>query len=128
MIIAMDKLFLCLGSILSGVSVVLGAFATHSLKAQLSESALEIFQTGARYQMYHGLALFGVGLLLRQVEPPQPLMVSTGIAFIVGILVFSGSLYSLSLTGIGWLGAITPLGGAAFILAWGCLAVATAKL
>ncbi len=124
----MDKVFLCLGSILAGLSVMLGAFAAHGLKAQFSANALEIFQTGARYQMYHALALFGVGLLLHQANSPQPLMVSTGIALIVGMFIFSGSLYGLSLTGIRWLGAITPIGGAALILAWGCLAVATVRL
>jgi uncharacterized membrane protein YgdD (TMEM256/DUF423 family) len=124
----MDRLFITLASILAGLSVMAGAFGAHSLKTQISEAALEIFQTGAQYQMYHALALLFLGLFLHQTHTPQPLMIGAGWAWIGGIVIFSGSLYALSLTGIKWLGAITPIGGVAFILGWGCLALTAIKL
>ena len=120
----MIQIFLGVAAILGGLSVAAGAFASHALREQLSERALEIFETGARYQMYHALALLLVALLLSRTEAAQSTLVASGIAFIVGVVVFSGSLYTLSLTSIKWLGAITPLGGAAFIVGWSCLAVA----
>jgi uncharacterized membrane protein YgdD (TMEM256/DUF423 family) len=126
----MTRIFLAIAAILGGLAVAGGAFASHALKEKLTERALEIFETGARYQMYHALALLLVALLCNSglqtlpYEAPPPTLVTAGIAFIVGVVIFSGSLYALSLTGIKWLGAITPLGGAAFILGWGCLAVA----
>ena len=120
----MTRLFLSVASILAGLSVAGGAFAAHALKEKLSERAIEIFETGARYQMYHSLALLLVGLLLSRAEASQSLLIAAGSAFIIGIAIFSGSLYALSLSGIKWLGAITPLGGVAFIIGWGCLAIA----
>ncbi|NEP50284.1 MAG: DUF423 domain-containing protein [Moorea sp. SIO3C2] len=120
----MTRIFLAIASILGGLSVAAGAFASHALKEKLSERALEIFQTGARYQMYHALALILVALLLSRAEVAQTPLTVAGSAFIAGIAIFSGSLYALSLTGIKWLGAIAPLGGAALILGWGCLAIA----
>lgn len=86
--------------------------------------SLEIFETGARYQMYHALALLLVALLLTRAEIPPTSLVAAGFAFIVGVALFSGSLYALSFSGIKWLGAIAPLGGVAFMVGWGCLAVA----
>nr|MDJ0682694.1 DUF423 domain-containing protein [Xenococcaceae cyanobacterium MO_167.B52] len=100
------------------------AFASHALKEKLTERALEIWKTGTQYQMYHALALILVALLLTRTENPDPLLNTSGIAFIIGIALFSGSLYTLSLSGIKWLGAIAPLGGLAFIIGWGCLAIA----
>jgi uncharacterized membrane protein YgdD (TMEM256/DUF423 family) len=94
------------------------------LREKLSERAVEIFETGARYQMYHALALLLVALLLSRAEAAQSILIASGIAFIIGVVMFSGSLYTLSLTSIKWLGAIAPLGGAAFIVGWSCLAVA----
>ncbi len=120
----MIKLFLFMGSILAGLSVAGGAFASHALKDQLSDRALDIFETGTRYQMYHALALILVALLLTRLETVPMTMISAGYAFIIGILIFSGSLYALSLTGIKWLGAITPIGGAAFLIGWASLAIA----
>ncbi|NEQ80736.1 MAG: DUF423 domain-containing protein [Moorea sp. SIO2I5] len=120
----MTRIFLAIASILGGLSVAAGAFASHALKEKLTEGALEIFQTGARYQMYHALALMFVALLLSRAEVAQTPLTVAGSAFIAGIAIFSGSLYALSLTGIKWLGAIAPLGGAALILGWGCLAIA----
>ncbi|NES43464.1 DUF423 domain-containing protein [Moorena sp. SIO2C4] len=120
----MTRIFLAIASILGGLSVAAGAFASHALKEKLTERGLEIFQTGARYQMYHALALMLVALLLSRTEVAQTSLTVAGSAFIAGIAIFSGSLYALSLTGIKWLGAIAPLGGAALILGWGCLAIA----
>lgn len=120
----MVRIFISLAAILGGLSVAAGAFATHALRARLSDRAIEIFETAARYQMYHAIALLIVALLLSRSEFAQPALVATGWAFIVGIIIFSGSLYALSLTDIKTLGAITPLGGAAFIIGWLCLAYA----
>jgi uncharacterized membrane protein YgdD (TMEM256/DUF423 family) len=121
----MIRIFLAIAAIFGGLSVAAGAFASHALKEQLSASSLSIFETGARYQMYHALALLAVALLLTRTEsPPPPTLVASGVAFIAGVAIFSGSLYALSLTGINWLGAITPVGGVAFIIGWGCLAAA----
>ena len=120
----MVKIFLFIGSILAGLSVAGGAFASHALKDRLSDRFLEIFETGTKYQMYHALALILVALLLNSQENTPITMVGTGYAFIIGILIFSGSLYALSLTGIKWLGAIAPIGGAALIIGWLSLAIA----
>ena len=120
----MTRIFIAIAAILAGLAVGAGAFASHALKEKLTERALEIFETGARYQMYHALALLMVALLLTRAETSQNFLTASGSAFIVGIALFSGSLYALSLSGIKWLGAITPLGGVAFIVGWGCLAIA----
>lgn len=119
----MTRIFISLAAILGGLSVAAGAFATHALKTRLSDRAIEIFETAARYQMYHAIALLIVALLLSRSES-QLALLATGWAFIVGITIFSGSLYAVSLTDIKILGAITPLGGAAFIVGWLCLAYA----
>ncbi len=118
------RLFLILGAVFGGLSVAGGAFASHALKAQISARSLEIFETGARYQMYHALALLAVAMLSQQLNGNPTVLATAGGAFTLGIILFSGSLYALSLTGIGWLGAITPLGGVAFLVGWGCLAIA----
>ncbi|MBD2182359.1 DUF423 domain-containing protein [Planktothrix sp. FACHB-1355] len=120
----MTNIFLSVAAILGGLSVALGAFGAHALKEKLTERSLEIFETGVRYQMYHALALLLVALLLTRAEIPQTSLIASGFAFIAGVVIFSGSLYALSLSGVKWLGAITPLGGVAFIVGWGCLAVA----
>ena len=120
----MTRIFIGIAAILGGLSVASGALATHALREKLSERSLEIFETAARYQMYHALALLLVALLLMQAELSQSTLVVTGWLFIVGTVIFSGSLYTLSLTGVKALGAIAPLGGAAFIAGWGALAIA----
>lgn len=114
----MTQVFLALSSILAGFSVAGGAFASHALKAKLDARALEIFEIGTRYQMYHALALLAIAVLLGRGEIPSALLTAAGWAFVLGIAIFSGSLYVLSLTGIKILGAITPLGGAAFLVGW----------
>jgi len=120
----MMRVFLAIAAVCGGLSVATGAFAAHALEKQLSTRALEIFETATRYQMYHALALLLVTLLLSQAPVPQAAVVAAGWAFITGIALFSGSLYALSFSGIRWLGAITPLGGVAFLIGWGCLAIA----
>lgn len=124
----MTQIFLSLAAIFGGLSVAAGAFASHALRERLSERSLLIFETGARYQMYHALALLAVAILLLRIEPPPPSLVASGWLFIIGIAIFSGSLYALSLTGVKYLGAITPLGGAAFIAGWCALAFAAWNL
>ena len=120
----MVRIFLAIAAILAGLAVAAGAFASHALKERLSDRALEIFETASRYQMYHALALLLVAVLLAQMAMPSSLLNTAGYAFLVGIVLFSGSLYALSLSGVKWLGAITPLGGVAFLIGWGCVAAA----
>lgn len=120
----MTQIFLSIAAILGGLSVAGGAFGAHALREKISERSLEIFDTGTRYQMYHALALLIVALLLSRTESPPATLVASGWLFIIGIVIFSGSLYALSLTGVKSLGAIAPIGGAAFIAGWGALAIA----
>jgi uncharacterized membrane protein YgdD (TMEM256/DUF423 family) len=120
----LTRIFLAAAAVFGGLSVAGGAFASHALKDRLTDRALAIFETGARYQMYHALALLLVALLLSRAQESQVFFAVAGWAFIAGNIIFSGSLYTLSLTNIKWLGAITPLGGVSYILGWGCLAVA----
>ena len=125
MITTTVRVMMTIAALFGGLSVAAGAFAAHALKARWSTSALASFETAARYQMYHALALLLVVLLLSRAESAaETPLKAAGIAFIVGTVLFSGSLYTLSATGIKWLGAIAPLGGLAFIIGWGCLAVA----
>lgn len=120
----MHKLYLISGSILAGIGVILGAFGAHGLKAAAPES-VPTFQTGVQYQMYHAFALLIVGILFEKF--PVKYMNWAGICFLVGILLFSGSLYALSLlkatgkVGLGGLGIITPFGGLFFIIGWAFL-------
>lgn len=104
---------------------ILGAFGTHALKAMLDSSHLAIFQTGVQYQFYHGIALFILALLMFHIR--NCWLVMSGIGFIAGCILFSGSLYFLSITGISWLGIITPLGGLAFITGWILLLIGVLK-
>lgn len=120
----MFRVFFMLAAVLGGLAVAAGAFASHALKEKLAERSLEVFETAARYQMYHALALLLVAILLNRAEAAQSLLTSAGVAFIIGVLLFCGSLYTLSLSGIKILGAVAPLGGLAFIIGWACLAVA----
>ena len=119
----MPAVFVAIAAINGFLAVALGAFAAHGLRARLPEDLLAVFQTGVQYHMYHALALFGVGLLCMQYGE-STLLRASGCAFVVGIVIFSGSLYILSLSGIRWLGAITPIGGIAFLTGWLLLAAA----
>lgn len=121
----MDRRFLFLGALSALVSVAAGAFGAHALRARLAPDLLAVFETGARYQMYHALAL--VAVAWTAARWPGPWAGAAGWLFLAGTLLFSGSLYALALSGARWLGAITPLGGAAFLAGWVCLAVAAQK-
>ncbi|NJN04974.1 MAG: DUF423 domain-containing protein [Leptolyngbyaceae cyanobacterium SL_1_1] len=120
----MARVFLGLAAILAGLAVAGGAFGAHALKDHLTARSLEIFETGVRYQMYHALGLLAIAILLLQQPAANGLLTVAGWGFVGGVLIFSGSLYGLSLSGIKWLGAITPLGGVAFLVGWVCLASA----
>jgi uncharacterized membrane protein YgdD (TMEM256/DUF423 family) len=123
----MAKLFITLASLSGLTAVMLGAFGAHALRDRLDDYSRGVFETAVQYHFYHSLALLAVGLLA--VSQPQTAMLkSSGWLFFIGILIFSGSLYLLSITGVRWLGAITPLGGLAFIAGWGCLAATGWKL
>jgi uncharacterized membrane protein YgdD (TMEM256/DUF423 family) len=119
-----ERLFIAIAALLGGTAVAAGAFATHALKPQLSDRLLAVFETGARYQMYHALALLLVALVRSQGLGASGLLTAAGWAFVIGTAVFSGSLYALALTGQPILGAVAPVGGAALMLGWGCLAIA----
>ena len=103
-----------------------GAFGSHALRDHVPVERLATFETGVRYQMYHALALFVAAWLATRVHARLPII--AGYLFIAGILIFSGSLYLLVFTGIGWWGAVTPVGGVAFISGWACLAMAAIQL
>ena len=115
----MDRFFFASGAVAGFVAVALGAFGAHSLRTRLSPEMLDIFETAVRYQMYHALALMAVAWAMSRW--PEAHLHSAGWAFIVGIVVFSGSLYLLSVTGMRWLGAITPIGGLALLAGWAIL-------
>jgi uncharacterized membrane protein YgdD (TMEM256/DUF423 family) len=119
-----DRLFITFAALSGCLAVGLGAFGAHALRDRLSADSLQVFQTGVSYQMYHALALLAVGILLARFSSQGSTWLSiAGWLFLTGSVLFSGSLYLLSLTGITWLGAITPLGGLAFLLAWLALAI-----
>jgi len=117
----MERRFFALGALFGFLGVALGAFGAHALRSRLSPSDLAVYETGVRYQMYHALALLAVAWATSQ-WPTAGTVRLAGWLFIVGILLFSGSLYALVLTGHRALGAVTPLGGLAFLLAWALLA------
>ncbi len=116
---AMNRTFVALGSLFALLAVALGAFGTHSLRPRLTERALEIWETAGHYHLIHAVALVLVGLVCGQTF--SKLAHAAGWLFTIGILIFGGTLYVLALTDIRWLGAITPLGGAAFMVGWICL-------
>ena len=112
-----------IGAVLGGLGVIAGAFGAHGLREYMDERARDVFETAARYQMYHALALLAVGLLGMLGRGGTSLTIA-GWSFLIGTLIFSGTLYGLSLSGIRWLGALTPIGGVALIVGWLALAVA----
>ncbi|XXF76096.1 DUF423 domain-containing protein [Myxococcaceae bacterium GXIMD 01537] len=116
------RLWIVIGAVSAFISVAAGAFGAHALRERLEQHLLNVFETGARYQMYHSLALIAVGLLAA--HRPSGLLNAAGWALVAGILLFSGSLYALALSGVRALGAITPLGGVAFLVGWVLFALA----
>ena len=122
----MPKLFLTLGSISAAAAVTMGAFGAHFLKTKISEDMLSVFQTAVQYHFYHSLGLLIVGLLTIYLKSDKYLEIAGWMMFI-GIMLFSGSLYILSITGTRWIGIITPFGGIAFIISWVFVAVAVWK-
>ena len=122
----MSRLAILLGAGNAALAIVFGAFAAHALHDSLSEKMLSIFQTGVDYHLYHGLGLIIVGLLIK-LHPGRRLLSFSISLMLFGIILFCGSLYLLSITGITWLGAITPFGGIAFIASWTLVFVAFLK-
>lgn len=122
----MHKNFIIIAALLAAAAVMLGAFGAHGLKAKLTPDQLQVFETGVKYQFYHALGLFLLGLLLQQYQ--NSLLIYAGYAFLAGIVLFSGSLYLLAnktllgIEGWRWLGPVTPLGGLSFIAGWLLLA------
>ncbi len=121
----MEKQWIVLGSAFALSAVALGAFGAHALRNMLQAESLAIFETGVRYQMYHALGLLAVGVLAPRLTSP-PVAVS-GWLFTIGIVIFSGSLYALSWSGIGILGAITPVGGLCLLAGWGALLISALR-
>lgn len=121
----MTKTILLAATVLLALAVAIGAFGAHGLKAHLSEAMLQTWKTGVEYHFYHALGLLLIGIL--SVIMPSNLLNWSAAFLYAGIILFSGSLYVLALTGVKWLGAITPLGGISFIAGWVLLAVAVFK-
>jgi len=122
----MERIFVIIAALLGFSGVAAGAFGAHGLKGRLSAEMLAVFEVGVRYQMYHALALFAAAWL--QYRQPGAIAVVGGWLFVVGILLFSGSLYLLSISGVKGLGMITPVGGLAFLAGWACLAWAAWRM
>ena len=116
----MNRSFFVLGTISAFIGVAAGAFGAHGLARLVSADRLSVFEVGVRYQMYHAFALIAVAWA--QARWPSPLAIAGGWLFVIGTVLFSGSLYLLSVSGARWLGAITPIGGLAFLAGWACLA------
>jgi len=116
----MSRIFLLIGAVAAAIAVAAGAFGAHGLESRVTPKRLDTFETGVKYQMYHALALFVVAWASTQFAAPA--VSYAGYCFTAGILIFSGSLYLLVLTDTSWLGAITPIGGVAFIIGWILLA------
>lgn len=116
----MERLFFSLASLLGALGVALGAFGAHAMRGRVAEEMLANYQTGIRYHFYHTLALFAVVIAIQR-WPNSNLAVIAGWLFIIGVVIFSGSLYVMTFTGLRWLGAITPIGGVSLIAAWICL-------
>jgi uncharacterized membrane protein YgdD (TMEM256/DUF423 family) len=120
----MSRIFLTLGAVNAFLCVALGAFGAHGLKQRLSAEMLAVYQTGVQYHFYHALGLIAVGVMLLHYPASKPMRTS-GWLMLAGIVLFSVSLYALSLSGVRGLGVITPFGGVAFLCAWAMLAYGT---
>src|SRR5207245_5742309 len=115
----MDRTFLLVGAVAPFLAVTLGAFGAHGLRGRLSPEMLAVFETGVRYHMYHALALILVAVVMGRMS--GWLIQTAGWCFVAGIVLFSGSLYALALSGVTILGEVTPVGGLAFLAGWACL-------
>jgi uncharacterized membrane protein YgdD (TMEM256/DUF423 family) len=120
--LAVDKTFLLIGAVAAFLAVAFGAFGAHGLRGRLSPEMMAVFESAVRYHMYHALALVLVSLVMGRMS--GWLIQTAGWCFVAGLLLFSGSLYALALSGVTVLGAITPIGGLAFLAGWACLAFA----
>jgi len=121
----MDRTFLLAGAVAGMIAVGFGAFGAHGLRGRLTPDMLAVFETGVRYHMYHALALLlTAALATRDMAHGGKAIVAAGWLFVAGIVLFSGSLYLLAVTGVTMLGAITPIGGVAFLAGWAALAIA----
>lgn len=121
----MERLFVIIGALSGAIGVAAGAFGAHALRARVEPRLLEVFETGARYQMYHAIAMLAAAWIVTRF--PGSLANASGWLFLAGTVLFSGSLYAMTLTGIRALGAITPIGGVCFIAGWACLALAAMR-
>jgi len=121
------KVILLLALVAAMFAVIFGAFGAHALKAILSEKMMAAYQTGVKYQFYHALAMLSVVLLQIRLPGRSVYLFLAGVCFFCGILLFSGSLYLLALSGASWLGPFTPLGGVCFILGWLLFIIAIVK-
>ena len=121
----MDRVFFAIGALSAFLGVAAGAFGAHGLKSRVTPEMLGVFEVGVRSQVYHAFAL--IACAWAATKWPGPLVNTSGWLFVVGTVVFSGTLYALSLTGVRWLGAVTPLGGLAFLAGWICLALAALR-
>lgn len=121
----MERTFFVIGAVSGFLAVAIGAFAAHGLKGKLPQDLFDVFEVGARYHMYHALALLGTAWAVARW--PGPATTTAGWCFVAGTVLFSGSLYALALTGIRPLGAITPLGGVCFLAGWVALVVAAIR-
>ncbi len=120
------KTFAILGSLMGAIAVATGAFGAHGLANRVDARMIEVWETAARYQMYHALAMFAVAWLVTQTQATSATV--AGWSFFAGTLIFSGSLYILVLSGVKWLGAITPIGGTIMIVGWICCLLAALQL
>jgi uncharacterized membrane protein YgdD (TMEM256/DUF423 family) len=120
------RLFLLLGSINMALAVIIGAFGAHALKARLDETLTKVYHTGVEYHFYHALGLILIGIIAMNI-PANIWLKSSGWMMFAGIILFSGSLYILSVFNLRWLGMVTPFGGMLFILAWLSLCIAIFK-
>ena len=122
----MAKLFITLASLSGMLAVILGAFGAHGLRGKLDDYAMGVFETAVQYHTSHALGLLAIGIVAHW-RPHSIQLKWAGWLFLAGIVLFSGSLYVLAVSGVRWLGAITPLGGVAFIAGWICLALAAVR-
>ncbi len=123
----MTKLFFLFASINGALAVILGAFGAHGLKEKISPSLLAAYQTGVYYHLFHVLALFGLALFIQRLSVVPQALIIAGYLWVAGIILFSGSLYGLALSGPHWLGPVTPLGGTLLIAGWVLLSVGIVK-